>query len=243
MKLPEHIAIIMDGNGRWAQARHRPRTYGHIKGARVAKRIITQSTKLGVKKLTLFAFSTENWSRPIEEVSFLMNLLERYIIRERTNLIKENIRFKVIGDITKLPQSVLSEVERTMSATQTNSGLELTFALNYGSRQELSALVKNIAIEIESGELTAERVDEHLISKRLQEVSVTDPDLIIRTSGEMRLSNFLLWQAAYSEFYFTKTLWPDFTEDDFLLAIKDYSSRERRFGTVSGVQLMQVSHS
>jgi undecaprenyl diphosphate synthase len=233
MAIPGHIAIIMDGNGRWAKQHLRPRVFGHIKGARVAKKIITKSVELGIKNLTLYAFSTENWLRPKEEVSFLMKLLGRYLRKERDSLIKQNIKFQVMGDISKLPVIAIDEVNKSIQATKDNSGLVLTFALNYGGRQELVHAFQKLAKMIKSSELSIENISEDLITHVLETESVSAPDLIIRTSGEMRLSNFLIWQAAYSELYFTKTLWPDFSTNDYVLAIEEYTARERRFGKTS----------
>lgn len=231
--MPGHIAIIMDGNGRWAKERHRPRVFGHIKGARVAKKIITEAVKIGLKHLTLYAFSTENWARPKEEVNFLMRLLGRYLERERHLLIKQNIRFNVIGEYRELPPHVVKEIEKTIDLTQNNTGMNLTFALNYGGRQELALLMRDLAREVNEGRLSPDSISEDFLSNRLKEHSVEDADLIIRTSGEQRLSNFLTWQSAYSEFYFIETLWPDFTETHFRRALSVFNQRERRFGKTS----------
>ena len=212
LKLPQHIAIIMDGNGRWAQHRRLPRTFGHIKGTRVAKKIITSCSRKGIKNLTLYAFSTENWFRPQTEVDLLMKILRRYLKRETDNLVKENIRFSVIGDIRRIPSDVAATIGRSIEATSECTGLNLIFALSYGSRQEITNTMKSLAEKVEAGELKAADIDEALIHSNLATFPTPDPDLIIRTSGEHRLSNFLLWQAAYSEFYFTDILWPNFTE-------------------------------
>lgn len=233
MAIPVHIAIIMDGNGRWAQQKLRPRIFGHIKGARVAKKIITRSVELGLNNLTLYAFSTENWMRPQEEVSFLMRLLGRYLNKEINNLVKQNIQFKVIGDIEKLPSSIIEQIKRSIELTKNNTGLKLTFALNYGGRQEILFAVKKIAEKIKEHELQPDEINEQLLSEYIQNGSVGTPDLILRTSGEMRLSNFLIWQAAYSELYFTKILWPDFTVQDFERALNEFAFRERRYGKTS----------
>ena len=233
---PQHIAIIMDGNGRWAQNRQRDRVFGHIKGARVAKKIVEHSVRLKLKALTLYAFSEENWGRPVDEVNFLMRLLSRYITKERNSLIKNNIRFRCIGQLDKIPEAVRAEVEETMRATKDNNGMDLTFALSYGGRQEITYAVKNIASLIEDKKLSAKDITEDFISGMLQTAPVIDPDLLIRTSGEWRLSNFLPWQSVYTELYFTDVLWPDFTEAMFEKAIESFSSRERRFGKVSSVK-------
>jgi undecaprenyl diphosphate synthase len=232
VKLPDHIAIIMDGNGRWAKSRGRPRNYGHLKGARIARSTIIDSAKLGLKYLTLYAFSTENWLRPTEEVSFLMLLLERNIRKERKTLLENNIVFKCIGNLAGLPSGVAREVQKTVEATATNTGMILTFAINYGGRREIADSVKEIASRIAEGDLKIEDIDEELISENLQSQYMPDPDLIIRTSGEYRLSNFLLWQAAYSEIYITPICWPEFDRSELLKAIEVYSHRERRFGQV-----------
>lgn len=233
MALPKHIAIIMDGNGRWAQLRHKPRVFGHVKGTRVAKKIITACSRKGIKNLTLYAFSTENWLRPEAEVSFLMNILRRYLKKETENLVKENIRFSIIGDISKVPSDVREAITTAMQATAKCTGLQLVFALSYGSRQELTEAVRTIVAKVATGEINANDIDESVINAALSTYPMPDPDLIIRTSGELRLSNFLMWQAAYSEFYFTSTLWPDFTEANLDNALQDYHSRQRRFGAVA----------
>jgi len=231
--LPQHVAIIMDGNGRWANAKLRDRVFGHIKGARVAKRIIEHSVKLNLKALTLYAFSEENWGRPLEEINFLMKILRRYIVKERKSLIKNNIRFQCVGQIDKIPDPVRKEVEETMRVTAKNDGLILTFALSYGGRQEITTAVKEIADLVEKGKLKASDVNENLISSLMQTAPLPDPDLLIRTSGEWRLSNFLPWQSVYTELFFTDVLWPDFTTTDYENALMSYSNRERRFGKVS----------
>ncbi len=231
--MPEHVAVIMDGNGRWAKERRRPRIFGHIKGARVAKKIITKSVKIGLQNLTLYAFSTENWGRPPEEVNFLMRLLKRYLDRERHLLIEQNIRFKVIGQYQALPPTVVEAIKLTVAQTKNNTGMNLTFALNYGGRQDLVLLMRNLAQQVQGRQLQPEDITETLISHQISEQSVGEPDLIIRTSGEQRLSNFLTWQSAYSELYFTPVLWPDFSEADFQIALEAYRGRERRFGCTS----------
>ncbi|KHD88037.1 MAG: UDP pyrophosphate synthase [Bdellovibrio sp. ArHS] len=233
MTLPKHIAIIMDGNGRWAQLKRRPRTFGHIKGTRVAKKIITDCSRRGIKNLTLYAFSTENWFRPQAEVSLLMQILRRYLKRETENLVKENIRFSVIGDMSRIPADVAEAIDKSIEATAQCTGLNLVFALSYGSRQEITEAVRDIAARVAAGELNPEEIDESVINSALSTYPTPDPDLIIRTSGEQRLSNFLLWQAAYSEFYFTDVLWPNFTESHLEEALNAFSMRQRRFGKVT----------
>jgi len=231
----------MDGNGRWAELRGRDRTLGHLKGARVAKDMIEFCTEAGVEHLTLYAFSTENWLRPTQEVSFLMTLLARHLRKERRTLLKNNIRFGVIGDVDRLPASVLAEVNKTLEETRGNTGMRLTFALSYGSRQEITGAVRSIAEDVKAGRLAPDDITEALISSRLQTANTPDPDLIIRTSGEYRLSNFLLWQAAYSELYITKTLWPDFNRDELVSAFHQFAHRERRFGkTTAQVKRLSI---
>ncbi|MGZ3770670.1 MAG: isoprenyl transferase [Bdellovibrio sp.] len=233
MALPKHIAIIMDGNGRWAQLKHRPRSFGHIKGTRVAKKIITACSRRGIQNLTLYAFSTENWFRPQAEVSLLMQILRRYLKRETENLIKENIRFSVIGEMSRIPADVAQTIQASIDATAKCTGLNLVFALSYGSRQEITSAVKKIAQQVANGDLLPDEIDESTINSTLSTYPTPDPDLIIRTSGEQRLSNFLLWQAAYSEFYFTDVLWPNFTESQLDDALQAYELRQRRFGKIS----------
>ncbi len=236
----KHIAVIMDGNGRWAKIRNRPRTYGHIKGARVAKTIISECSRRGFDTLTLYAFSTENWLRPQNEVMFLMQLLRRYLKREQSTFVKQNVRFETIGDLTRLPEDVQREIAETKSLTQGNTGLRVIFAISYGSRQELVSAAKFLARKVQMGELSVEAIDADSIGKALQTHMAPDPDLIIRTSGECRLSNFLLWQAAYSEIYFDQVLWPDFSVDGLQKAIDWYHGRDRRFGKVSSTKMASL---
>lgn len=248
--LPQHVAIIMDGNGRWAEVRGRNRTFGHLRGARVARETIEGCSERGIKNLTLYTFSSENWLRPLEEVSFLMTLLSRHLKRERANLVKNNIRFKAIGDLARLPENVLNEVNLTIAATAHCTGMNLTFALSYGGRQDILSASRKIAVatalevaeKLASGEISKNEVAglaERLVSgsdfesrfeSQLQTAGLRDPDLIIRTSGESRLSNFFLWQSAYSEIYITPTLWPDFDSNELGSALDWYRGRERRFG-------------
>lgn len=228
----KHLAIIMDGNGRWAEGRNKSRTYGHVKGTRVAKQIITECADLGIQHLTLYAFSSENWLRPAAEVSFLMALLKKYLLRETKNLIKKNIQFTAIGDLKNLPVDVAEAIRVSEKMTSHCTGLKLTFALSYGSRQEITAAFQSLALDIQSGNLKSENITSEMIQSRLLTNTMPDPDLVIRTSGEKRISNFLLWQSAYSEFYFSDVLWPDFTKADLLTALTDYFARDRRFGRV-----------
>ena len=232
LKKLQHVAIIMDGNGRWAQLREKPRTFGHVKGARVAKKIITHAADLKLKNLTLYAFSSENWLRPESEVSFLMLLLSRYLKKESQNLHKKNIRFDVIGETDKLPKNIQAAITQTKELTKNNTGLNLSFAISYGSRQEIVLAAQALAKRVQSGELAVNQITEKSISNSLMTSGTPDPDLIIRTSGESRLSNFLMWQASYSELHFSPVLWPDFTIKDFNEAIQHYLGRERRFGKV-----------
>jgi undecaprenyl diphosphate synthase len=230
--LPQHVAIIMDGNGRWAHSKLRDRVFGHIKGARVAKKVIEHSVDRGLKAVTLYAFSEENWGRPQLEIDFLMRILRRYIVRERVSLIRNNIRFQCIGQLDKIPASVRNEVEETIRVTSKNTGLILTFALSYGGRQEMTSAVRELALLVEQGQLKAHDINEELISSFMQTAPLPDPDLLIRTSGEYRLSNFLTWQSVYTELYFTDILWPDFTVSDFDRALESFRSRDRRFGMI-----------
>jgi undecaprenyl diphosphate synthase len=223
----------MDGNGRWAEARGRDRSTGHLKGAKVARKIIDECTRLGVEYLTLYAFSSENWFRPIEEVTFLMHLLQRHLIRERRTLMDNNIRFNCIGEIDRLPKAVQKEVMHTIQATSNNTGMRLTFALSYGSRQEITHAVQAIARRVQDGSLKVDEIDPQLVAGFLETSYMPDPDLIIRTSGESRLSNFLMWQAAYSEILITEIYWPDFSVSDLHDAFTIFQSRERRFGRTS----------
>ena len=232
LKKLQHVAIIMDGNGRWAQLRNKPRTYGHVKGARVAKKIITHAADLGLKNLTLYAFSSENWLRPESEVSFLMLLLTRYLKKESLNLHKKNIRFDVIGEVAKLPANIQNAIRHTKELTKNNTGLNLSFAISYGSRKEIVLAAQTLAKKVLAGEMNVDQITEKSISASLMTSGTPDPDLIVRTSGESRLSNFLMWQASYSELFFSNVLWPDYTAKDFNEAIQFYLGRERRFGKV-----------
>ncbi|MFN8845985.1 MAG: isoprenyl transferase [Bdellovibrionales bacterium] len=230
MLLPRHLAIIMDGNGRWAKRKGKLRHFGHIRGTQVAKDIITHCARLGIPFLTLYAFSAENWQRPSAEVRILMKLLKKYLQKEVKALIKENIRFQIIGDRSRLSLDILKVIDDTVDQTRHCSGMTLVFALSYGSRQEILMATKKLAEQVSAGKLSAESITEDLFAQQLQTHSFPDPDLILRTSGEKRISNFLLWQAAYSEFYFSDKLWPEFTEQDLDTALMDYSKRERRYG-------------
>lgn len=230
--IPVHVAIIMDGNGRWAQARGLPRIYGHQEGKRNVKRIVRHAANLGIKYLSLFAFSTENWKRPKEEVNGLMEILRLGLQEERPEFIREGISVVFFGDRSKLPREVLEEMELTESLTASNDRLYLAFAINYSGRDDILRAVKRISQKVARGEIDISEIDDRLISQELDTRNFPDPDLIIRTSGELRISNFFLWQSAYSEFYFTSVLWPDFDEKEFDLAIEAYQSRKRRFGGI-----------
>lgn len=229
--LPRHIAIIMDGNGRWARARGLPRTAGHKKGAQTTQKIVRACGDLGIEYLTLYAFSSENWNRSPEEINDLMNLLSFYIRHELKTLVKNNIRLKVIGEIDRLPEKVRNQVMDAQEATKHNQGTCLQIALSYGSRQEITHAVKSIAQHVKDGTLSLEKIDETLICNHLYTAQSPDPDLLIRTSGEYRISNFLLWQLAYTELYFSAKMWPEFTQEDLKEAIENFAGRERRYGT------------
>ena len=231
--LPAHVAIIMDGNGRWAKKKLMNRVRGHEQGSDTVRSIVTASREIGIKILTLYAFSTENWARPESEVKALMALLKKFIVAEREDLQKNNIRLNMIGQRDKLPSEVRQELDKTIELTGSNEAMTLNLALSYGSREELTRAVRKIAAKLASKQLRPEEITEELISDHLYTSGMPDPDLIIRTSGEYRLSNFLLWQAAYSELYITDTLWPDFTREEFIEILKNYQTRDRRFGKVS----------
>ena len=227
---PTHVAIIMDGNGRWAKKRNMPRVKGHYEGMQTVKKITKYASKLGIKYLTLYAFSTENWARPKEEVNYLMDLPEKMFTSFMPELMENNVKVEVIGVVEKLPENTRKAVEDAIEQTKNNTGLKLIFALNYGSKDEIVTAVKRIAQGAANNEYKVEEIDEQLISDNLFTKDTPDPDLLIRTSGEQRISNFLLWQIAYSEFIFTKVAWPDFVEEEFYKALLEYQSRDRRFG-------------
>lgn len=230
-RLPRHIAIVMDGNGRWAKKRLWNRLKGHREGADSVDRISSFCRKSGVKYLTLYAFSTENWKRPAEEVSGLLEILREFLNKKRSTLIENNIKFNVIGDMNRFPDDILKTVDKVCRETAENDPqMTMTLALSYGSRFEIVSAVKKIALNVLNGSIDPEKIDEEMFSDNLFTKGIPDPDLVIRTSGEIRLSNYLLWQTAYSEFYFTDVLWPDFKEPEFVAALKNYASRERRFG-------------
>ena len=230
--IPIHIGIIMDGNGRWAKAKHLPRMEGHKAGAEALRDIVKECNKLQVKYLTIYAFSTENWKRPTEEVNGLMRLLVEYLKKEVGQLNKENVVVNHIGDISKLPLNCQKELETAYEKTKNNTGLVLNMALNYGGRDEIVQAFKRIHMDILDNKLTVNDVDNEVISRYLFTYGIPDPEIIIRTSGEQRLSNFFLWQCAYSEFWYTNTNWPDFKPEHLLKSISDYQKRERRFGGI-----------
>jgi len=231
--IPTHVAIIMDGNGRWAQKRGLPRTAGHREGVKAVKRIVRVAGDIGLKYLTLFTFSTENWKRPKREVSALMKLLGETTRRELSELLENNVRLIATGDIDELPEMRREILKDAIEKTTGNTGLVLNLALNYSGRNEIIQAVRRIGRDVAEGRIFADGIDDALFASYLQTNGLPDPDLLIRTSGEMRISNFLLWQTAYTELFVTNILWPDFSEEDFLHAILDFQGRERRFGTVS----------
>lgn len=232
-RLPRHIAVIMDGNGRWATARKRPRIFGHRAGVATVDKIVAFCREIGVEYLTLYSFSEENWSRPADEVGALMGILKEYLVKELNRMLKEGIRFNTIGDIDRLPPFARDAVRDAVERTADRNGMTLTLALSYGARQEIVAATRQLAEEVAAGRLDPAAIDETTLSGRLTTHDMPDPDLLIRTSGELRISNFLLWQSAYSELWFTDKFWPDFDEEDMADAIRDYQKRERRFGKTS----------
>lgn len=230
--LPRHVAIIMDGNGRWAKKQGFPRIFGHKKGAEVAKKIIIKSRELGIPYLTLFAFSKENWQRPLEEVSALLSLLMEYLDSELVTMIEKEIRFRVIGDREDFPTELKNKILEVEKKTAPFQKMTLVLALSYSGRAEIIRAVKEIAKKVQRSELQPDEIDENQFRKFFYFPDLPDPDLLIRTSGELRISNFLLYQLAYTEFYFTEILWPEFTEEEFLKALEAYQKRERRFGKI-----------
>ena len=234
-KVPEHVAIIMDGNGRWATKKGLPRSFGHNKGVSVLKEIIKASKKLGCKVLTVYAFSTENWSRPKKEVDFLINLFNEVLINEIEEIHQELIKLKFIGDLSPFPENLKKVLDRSENITKDNRDFTLNVCVNYGGRQEIVKVAKGLAQKSISGEIKPSEVNEELFNSELLTQGIKDPELLIRTSGEKRISNFLLWQLAYSEIYISEVLWPDFNEKEFLKAIIDYQSRNRRFGGIESL--------
>lgn len=231
-RLPKHVAVIMDGNGRWAKNQGLPRIMGHKKGVDALKDLLRCCKDWGIKALTAYAFSTENWSRPLEEVDFLMTLFQRVLRQELRGMMQENVQIHFVGKLDVLPHSLQAEIERSMNETQHNQDIQFTVATNYGGRQEIIEATKAIAHLVQQGKIQPQDIDESLFSSHLYTAGRSDPDLVIRTSGEMRISNFLLWQMAYSEIYVTDTLWPDFDRTEFHKALVNYQGRDRRFGKV-----------
>ncbi len=232
-RLPEHVAVIMDGNGRWAKRRNLDRSMGHVEGVNTVRRITEVASEIGIKYLTLYTFSTENWNRPKEEVDALMNLIVVAIERETPDLIKNNVRLTMIGDIERMPEFASTRLRKCMDDTSHCTGLTLILALSYSSRWEILEACKSIAKRVENKELEIADIDDKVFSESLTTKDIPDPDLLIRTAGDLRISNYLLWQIAYSELYFTSKLWPDFSKEDFCEAIAEYQARERRFGKTS----------
>jgi undecaprenyl diphosphate synthase len=232
-KIPAHVAIIMDGNGRWAKARGLPRILGHKKGAEALRNILEGCREMGLRYLTIYAFSAENWKRPVLEVSELMELLSHYLGSEVAHLHKNGIRLRVIGDMEKLSPDIRNQIQQAEALTRDNNAFNLTVALSYGARQEMLHAVRTLASDIEQGKIAAEHVNESTLASLLYTRDMPDPDLLIRTGGEHRLSNFLLWQSAYAELYFTSVLWPDFSVEHLREAINEYATRERRYGTTA----------
>lgn len=238
-RMPRHVAIVMDGNGRWAQERNKPRLYGHRVGAESVREIVQTSRELNINVLTLYAFSSENWKRPRSEVSGLMSILKTFLVSELSKMLKNDIRLSCIGEIEKLPEDVQEILRNTISKTVHNKKMILNLALSYGAKDEMTRAVRLLAGKCKDGIIKPGEIDASMISDHLYTTGLPDPDLLIRTGGEARLSNFLLWQASYAELYFTETMWPDFRKDVFLKALLDYQNRERRYGK-TGAQLQGV---
>lgn len=232
LKMPEHVAIILDGNGRWAKAKNMPRNYGHAQGARNVEVICEEAYRMGIQYLTVYAFSTENWKRPQDEVEALMKLLRNYMKTCLKTAAKNNMCVRVLGDKEGLDEDIRSRIEELENATRSNTGLHFQIALNYGGRDEIRRAVRKIAEKVRSGELLPENVSEEVVGQELDTAGIPDPDLLIRTCGEQRISNFLLWQLAYTEFYFSSVPWPDFTKDELYRAVEAYNHRERRYGRI-----------
>ena len=232
MNVPQHIAIILDGNGRWAKTKGMPRNYGHVQGSKNVEKICEEAWKMGIKYLTVYAFSTENWNRPADEVNALMKLLRSYMKTCLKTAAKNDMKVRVIGDITKLDEDIQKRILELEEATKNNGGLNFQIAINYGSRDEITRAVRTLAEDVKEGKLMPEEVNEACIERYLDTHDIPDPDLLVRTSGEQRLSNYLLWQLAYTEFYFTDVPWPDFSKQELEKAIEQYNRRDRRYGGV-----------
>lgn len=230
--MPKHIAIIMDGNRRWARTQGKPASFGHKAGAKTLENIVRYANKIGLKYITVYAFSTENWKRPKMEVDALMNLLSTYLINEVAALHEENVKLTSIGDISELPSKCVMELEKAIKLTENNTGCNLNLALNYGGRRDIKDALVKIIKDVKDNKINLDKIDENTISNHLSTKDIPDPDLVIRTSGEERLSNFLLWEVAYSEFYFTNVHWPDFDEKELQKALFTYQNRDRRFGSI-----------
>ena len=230
LNIPQHVAIILDGNGRWAKAKGMPRNYGHMQGAKAVEDILVDARDLGIKYLTVYAFSTENWSRPEAEVSALMTILRNYLKTSIKKSMKNNVRCRVIGDRSALSEDIQEAIAELEEATAGNTGLTFSIAINYGSRDEITRAVRKVAKKVQEGELAAEDITEQMIAENLDTNYLPDPDLLIRTCNEQRISNYLLWQCAYTEFYYTPVAWPDFNKDELVKAIESYSGRNRKFG-------------
>jgi len=235
MNIPNHVAIILDGNGRWAKSKGMPRNYGHIQGAKNLEVIIEEAHNIGIKYLTVYAFSTENWNRPKDEVDALMKLLRNYMKTCLKTAAKNRMSVRVIGDKLGLDEDIRRRIDELENATRDYEGIHLQIAINYGGRDEIRRCVQKLAYQVKDGELNAEDITEELISRELDTKDIPDPDLLIRTCNELRISNFLLWQLAYSEFYFTEVPWPDFSKEELRKAIEVYSTRKRKFGAIEGV--------
>ena len=233
-KLPRHIAVIMDGNGRWAQGQGLPRVEGHRRGVKSVREIVEECARLELAQLTLYCLSSENWKRPRRELDFLMSLLEQYVIEERSEIMRQDLVFSMIGRREGLSPGVLTEVEKTLAQSRDNQGMRLCLAVNYGSRAEIVDAVQALAREVAAGSLAPEAIGEEHISSHLYTAGMPDPDLLIRTAGEMRVSNFLLWQISYAELWVTQKCWPEFRRPDLLEALRDYAARDRRFGGLKG---------
>jgi undecaprenyl diphosphate synthase len=229
---PRHVAIIMDGNGRWAQRQHLPRIEGHRRGVASVRRTVEEASRLGLDQLTLYCLSSENWKRPRRELDFLMHLLEQYMIEERATIMKQNVVVRVIGRRDGIPPATLAEMDKTVELSAANRGMRLCLAINYGSRGEIVDAVRQIALEAQRGQLAPDAIDEATITARLYSAGMPDPDLLIRTAGEMRISNFLLWQISYAELWVTERCWPEFEIADFHQALCDFAARDRRFGGI-----------
>lgn len=233
-KLPRHVAIIMDGNGRWAQRRGLPRIEGHRRGVKSVRETVEACADLGLEQLTLYCLSSENWKRPESELKRLLNLLEQFLVEERSEMMRQDLKFATIGRREGLSDGVIREIERTREVTQNNNGMRLCLALNYGARSEIADAARAIATRVAAGDLAVDAIDEGTVADSLYTAGMPDPDLLIRTAGEMRLSNYLLWQISYAEFWVTEKCWPEFRKDVLMQALQDFASRDRRFGGLKG---------